>query len=113
MELHIENSGTFTEAKITGALSASDAEELVEELADAATGEGAQLALDLSGLSSIDSGGLSALIHLVTRSRLSNGRVILVAPSPFVHGVFGVTRLDGWFDIRETLADAKREFAQA
>ena len=46
----------------------------------------------------IDSSGLSSLISLVTRARLTKGRVVLVSPSPFVAGIFRMTHLDHWYD---------------
>ena len=69
------------------------------------------MAIDLAGLSSINSTGLAELIAIVTRSRLTHGRVALVSPSPFVAGVLSVTRLDKWFDICTDLADAEKLLA--
>ena len=56
----------------------------------------------------IDSSGLAALISVVTHARLSRARVVLLAPSPFVAGVFGVTNLDRWFEICADLDEAAR-----
>ncbi len=112
MDLRITNNGSFTVAHLVGELSASDAEQLTESLSDSAFGLEARLAIDLSQLESLDSQGLSALIHLVTRSRMNRGRIILVAPAAFVKSIFSVTRLDAWFDICDTLDEARRQFAQ-
>ena len=108
MNIHIDNEDSLTMAKISGEIGVDGARQLTDELRDLACGDGATLAVDLSELQAIDSSGLSALIDLVARSRLSGGRVILASPSSFVRGVLEVTRLDGWFDICDNLAQARQ-----
>ena len=103
MRIEIDDNGPFTIARVIGELDAAEGERFTETLHEHASGEGAKLAVDLSGLQSIDSQGLSAMINLVTRSRLGQGRVVLVAPNAMVRGVLRVTRLDTWFEICETL----------
>jgi hypothetical protein len=48
-------------------------------------------------------------MHLVNRARMSAGAVVLVAPSPFVSGVFQVTRLNEWFDVCADLTEAGKK----
>ncbi|MBU0717942.1 MAG: STAS domain-containing protein [Planctomycetes bacterium] len=108
MDLRIDSSGSFPLAIVSGELTDTDAGELTEALHDLVAGERAKLAIDLAGLQSLNSSGLSALIGLVTRARLGDGQVILIAPTPFVAGVLSATRLDTWFDICATLDDATR-----
>jgi anti-sigma B factor antagonist len=108
LDIQIDRTRSFPVAKLSGALSGLDADQLGDALGEHPYGNGARLALDLSELRSIDSNGLAALIAVVTRSRLTNGRVVLVAPSPFVAGVLSVTRLDGWFDVCSDLAAAEK-----
>ena len=62
-----------------------------------------KLAIELTGMTNINSLGLSELINVVIRARLSRSRVVLVSPSQFVRGVFEVTRLDRWFEIVDDL----------
>jgi len=64
------------------------------------------MVLDLSDVGMVDSRGLSQLISLATHARLSQARVVLVAPTPFVAGVFKMTKLDAWFEITEDVAQA-------
>ena len=111
LEIQTENKDAFTIIRLTGELTGLDVERLTETLADVAYGETARVAVDMSELKTIDSTGLSALITVVTRARLTQGRVVLVAPSPFVSGVLNVTRLDGWFDMCDTLADAEKKLS--
>jgi len=110
MDLQIEDCGTFAAARLSGELSGSDSAHLVEALHDLVTGENARVAIDLSGVKSIDSSGLAALMNLVTRARLGSGQIVLVAPTPFVAGVFNVTHLDTWFDICNTIEEAAARF---
>ena len=106
MDIEIDDGGRFTVARLSGELAGPDAERLVETLRDRAAGDKGAVAIDLSELQSIDSSGLAALMNLVTRARLGKGRVVLVAPTPFVAGVFNVTHLDTWFDICKSLEEA-------
>jgi len=107
-EIQLDRTQSFPIAKFTGALSAEEAETIEKEIGELAFGENARLAIDLTALRMIDSSGLAALIAIVTRSRLTRGRVVLVAPSPFVAGVLAVTRLDAWFEICPDLDAAEK-----
>jgi anti-sigma B factor antagonist len=107
-EITMDRTRSFPVARLAGALGGLDTDQLNDALGEMPYGEQARLAFDLSGLKSIDSSGLAALIAIVTRSRMSQGRVVLVAPSPFVAGVLSVTRLDGWFDVCPNLAAAEQ-----
>lgn len=111
LNLQIEKTDALIIAKVSGELGASESEEFTETLHEHAAGQGARLAIDLSQAQSIDSTGLSALISLVTRARLSQGQVALVAPSPLVAGVLNVTRLDQWFDICDSIEMAAKRLA--
>ncbi|MFH0983134.1 MAG: STAS domain-containing protein [Planctomycetota bacterium] len=108
MMLTIDKSGPFPVAKMTGEWRATDGHEYRDELHPLVATAGAKLAIDLSGLHLIDSSGLAVLINVVTHARLANARVILVAPSPFIAGVFEVTRLNTWFDICRDLGEAAK-----
>ena len=111
MEIRVDDSGPFVIATLAGAFGVDDVEAFKEILCGYATGAGAALALDASGLAAIDSSGLSALIDLVTRGRLSRARVVIVAPSAFVTGVLCVTRLDAWFDVCQSIDDVGPKLA--
>ncbi len=98
--------------RLVGQLNAAEADRVEKTVGELCLGPTARVAIDLSELKSIDSCGLSALIQLVTRARVGGGRVILVAPGPFVSGILSVTRLDRWFDICSTKAEARRQLLE-
>ena len=102
----IERRGDAIVVRLAGALVAADAEAVTERVAEHAFAADSRVAIDLSKLDTLDSSGLSALIHLVTRARLSQGRVVLVSPSQFVSGIFAVTRLNQYFEIFDNLDSA-------
>lgn len=91
-----------------GELMGSDVDRLGEKLAEVASDPWARLVIDLEKTELIDSSGLGWLVECVIRSRMRGGHVVLVAPTPFVHGVLSVTHLDHWFEICDTVDDARR-----
>jgi anti-sigma B factor antagonist len=113
LDLRIEPRDGLTVAWLSGELIATDSTELTDSLVDYACGETARLVVDLSGVRVLDSSGLGVLIHVVTRARMTGGRVALAAPTSFVRGVLAVTRLDNWFDVYDTLADAETNLRKA
>ncbi len=111
MDIQIESSEAFAVAKVSGELIGKEVERFTEELHELVSGEGSALAVDLSALELIDSSGLAAMMNLVTRARLSDGNVVLVSPTAFVAGIFNVTRLDTWFDVCESLEEARQKLS--
>jgi anti-sigma B factor antagonist len=112
LDIDVSEKGAVHSVRLVGELSAVEAERVEKTIGELCVGDGARLAVDLSGLRTIDSCGLSALIHLATRARMTGGRVMLAAPSPFVAGILAVTRLDQWFEIAATPAEAERQLGQ-
>ena len=112
-DLQLDTSGPFAVARASGDLGEESTGRLMEALGDVAFGPGTRLAIDLSNLKTVDSSGLAALISVVTRSRMTEGRVVLVAPSPFVSGILNVTRLDQWFEICADMAEAGERLTPA
>lgn len=112
MEIRIDTTGPYVVAGITGMLTTQHAEAFTERLQEFVHGDGAVLAIELSQLTMLDSTGLSAMIGLVTRSRLSNGRVVLIAPSPFVRGILEVTHLDAWFEVFASHEEASEQLSK-
>lgn len=111
LNIRVDADGPIKVARLEGEFSSSESEGVVEQLHEHVGGAGARVAIDLSGVTLIDSTGLSILMNLVSRSRLAQGQVVIAAPSPFVKSVFSVTRLDTWFEVCPTLDDARRKLA--
>lgn len=112
MEVRIESLGALKVAYLSGE-SDSDGQFLKETLDELVAGSGTATAVDLSALKTINSSGLSALIHLVTRSRLAGGQVFVINPAPYVREVMEITRLDKLFDICATLEEARNRLTQS
>ena len=112
MDIRIDTTGPFVMARISGTLTSQHAEAFTEQLHEHVQGDGAVLAIELSQLTMLDSTGLAAMIGLVTRSRLAQGRVVLVAPTPFVRGILEVTHLDSWFEVFASTEQALQAISQ-
>lgn len=83
------------------------AESLVVETASAALpGRGARAVIDLSGVPYVNSVGLSALVRINAQANVQEQRVKFAAPAPAVANIFVATRLDRFFDVRESVDEA-------
>mgnify|MGYP000334921345 CR=1 FL=1 len=103
MEMKIDSSGGIRVARLSGDMGVGEEAVLAEKLQPLVGESESKLAIELTGMTNINSLGLSELINVVIRARLSRSRVVLVSPSHFVRGVFEVTRLDRWFEIVDDL----------
>ncbi len=108
LEINVEQDGPVTVVRLLGDLMGNDVDRLGEKLAELTSAPQARLAIDLARTTSIDSTGLGRLMECVTRSRMRGGHVILVAPTPLVSGVLEVTHLDHWFEICDTVDEARQ-----
>lgn len=69
---------------------------------------GARVVVDLGAVDRIDSRGLGALVQMVCRANIAQGKVAFARPSAHVSGVLEVTRLDAFLTVRSDL-DAARQ----
>jgi len=106
VQIETHRDGQVVRITLAGELNSAHADSVTEELHPLVSVPDARVVVDLSGLTLIDSSGLSALINLVTRGRLSTADVVLVGPTPFVRSVFEVARLDTFFEIFPTVEAA-------
>lgn len=111
MEIDLRAMEAGTQVTLLGDCAYGEAQPLAEMLAPMISEDGHRIIIDLSKLKSLDSSGLSTLINIVTRARVSGAHVILVGATGFVAGVFEVTRLDRWFDMSPTVEEALKKFA--
>lgn len=87
------------EVYVHGELDMSTAPLLREELLRVASEPGAQVTVDLAGLSFIDSTGLSVLISGLKRLRQGGGDMALRSPTPGTRRVLEITGLTEVFAI--------------
>lgn len=106
MDISTSSQGPFTLARLSGEFTLGEETKIADELHPLVADRGSRLAIDLSELTQINSLGLSELINVVIRARLSHSRVVLVSPTNFVRGVFGATHLDRWFEIVDSVDEA-------
>lgn len=111
--INVETDGSIPIVHVSGELNGLCQEEFLDTVVEFVSVSNAKLVLDLAGLETVDSSGLAALIQLVTRARLGGGSVALVSPSAFVKGVMHATRLDTWFDIFESVEQARETLDRA
>jgi anti-anti-sigma factor len=83
------------------ALSGANAEELAQGLAALTAGrDRPHLVVDLGSVTMLTSVILAKFIALNGRVRAAGGRLTLFNPSPTIHQVFKVTRLDTILDVK-------------
>jgi anti-anti-sigma factor len=71
---------------------------------------GPRLVLDLAQVSYVDSGGLGALVGVLTSTRAASGDLRLAAPNERVSRVLRTTHLDKVFHIHATAEEAAKAF---
>jgi anti-sigma B factor antagonist len=84
---------------VDGEIHVSTAPEFSGVLSASLEGGRARIVLDLSGVTFIDSTGLSVLLNALRRTTRAGGRMALVCTNPTVLRLFEITRLDSTFDI--------------
>jgi anti-anti-sigma factor len=94
--------------KLNGALRMDAGQDVQEALHPLIGERGSAMVVDLSGVSTIDSAGLGQLISLATHARLSQSRLAVVSPTPFVVEVLKMTQLDNWFDMADDVPAAEK-----
>lgn len=92
---------TLTVLRVRGRLAAEHDDNLdrFRHAVDAAAARGVDLAIDLSDVQSVDSEGIGELARALGRVSRRGGRLALVAPSPSVNRLLGVTKLDSVFHV--------------
>jgi anti-anti-sigma factor len=113
MKLELADYHGHTLVQVLGALDESSKAPFDEHLHPLLTEGTPKLLVDLSAAERINSTGISQLVTLVSRANAKGGRVVLVAPTPFVHSVLQATRLTKFFEIEDTLAHAAERLAKA
>jgi anti-sigma B factor antagonist len=95
-----------TIVSVDGEIHVSTAPEFSGVLSAAVAGGRTSLVLDLTGVTFIDSTGLSVLLNALRRVTRAGGAMALVCSNPTVLRLFEITRLDSTFDIHAELEQA-------
>ena len=107
--MDLDLSTTLVDARalvtVSGEVDLETASRLGDHALDAVRDVCPHLALDLSGVSFMDSTGLKVLLSIQRRTDLAGGSLVLVGPRPPVRKILALTGLDVAFQIADTLAD--------
>jgi len=110
--LERRSDGEVEVVQLASRLDASNAPKVREEL-DSLMNRGRNLlALNLNGVSFVDSSGLSVFVHAVKSARAAGGNVNLIHPSPAVRSVLELTRLSRIMEIWDDEPSAVLALAQ-
>jgi anti-sigma B factor antagonist len=96
-----ESAGSGVRVRIEGELDLATSEKLEHELEPFLAQDKARIALDLSGVSFIDSTGLRALWGVRQRAQGVGGTLVLEAPSAAVMQVLRMTKLHKVFAVTD------------
>ena len=99
--------------KLSGSADMAEAQALGAFLAEQLTQGRKSLLLEISGVSFISSMGLGALIQAHNQCRKAGGSLLVVAPQPAVRRVLYTTRLDRFFELFDTLDEAKARMGRS
>jgi anti-sigma B factor antagonist len=107
MEIVIRKVGTATILDLNGPLRLGDSEQAfkdqVQKLVDAGT---PHIAVNLSGVTELDSSGIGALVRSFTAVKRAGGKCIFYAPTQRIKMLLKMVRLDSVLDIVDDEAGA-------
>lgn len=106
MDIKVRHMENVTVLELAGSLDVSNAHQIRQTLIDAASGESAQVVVNLRDLYFVDSSGLATLVQGLKRAREHQGNLCLCSLQSPVRLIFEMTRLDKVFEIFITEEDA-------
>lgn len=98
LRVFVDRRGDVVSIALEGELDVAEADAFETELQQIEEAHPRVLVIDLSGLTLIDSHGLSALLDADARARAEGRRLVLVPPSGPIMRVFQITLLDRQFE---------------
>ncbi len=104
LEIHVEDSGSYTLCRPVGDLDAYTVSQFREALVELASVP--RLLIDLSEVPFMDSAGLGALIGGIRRAREAEGEVSVACSRPTLTRLLHTTGFDRIVPVTETVADA-------
>ncbi len=104
LEIHVEDTGSYTLCRPVGELDAYTVSQFREVLAELATTP--RLLIDLSEVPFMDSAGLGALIGGIRRTREAEGEVSVACSRPTLTRLLHTTGFDRIVPVTETVDEA-------
>jgi anti-anti-sigma factor len=92
--------------KVRGDVDMRSSPGLRDQLLEAAQALSGELLIDLSEVDYIDSSGVGTMVYVKREVERAGGHVVLIGLRPRVRGVFEMTRLDTFFKIVPSVAEA-------
>jgi len=102
----IHQEGDASVVEVHGEVDMHSSPELHQFLREVCEGQPAKLVVDLSRVEYMDSSGIGTLVEIFRRVKGFEGQMMLVALQPRVRGVFEITKLDKFFTIHDSVAEA-------
>ncbi len=106
MSLVSRQVGEITVASLHGSVDASTIRAMEPDLLALAETDGARIAVDLNGVTTMDSSGLGMLLALTKRARAHSGHVVLFGMPPSVQALVRVTGINRVIRTVEAESDA-------
>lgn len=106
MTINIEDHAGVKIVRLSGELGANEGQSLIEEITEALKGRGACAVIDMSGVPSISSAGIGAVVRIKAQANTQEQTVLFANPSPFVSGVFIASKLDKFLEIYASVDQA-------
>jgi anti-sigma B factor antagonist len=107
MQINTRKAGAATIIDLVGPLRLGDSEQAFRDQIDQLVASGAQhLAINLAGVSELDSSGIGALVRTFSTLKRSGGKCVFYAPTLRVRMLLKMVRLDGVLEIVEDEAAA-------
>ena len=98
----------WTVLTVSGEIDIATAPSLRERLHALLADDHHRLVIDLDDVGFLDSTALGVLVGVLKRARMENGEVRIACAQPRVLKVFEITRLDGAFDLFDSVDEAVR-----
>ena len=111
LEIHVEDTGSYTLCRPVGELDAYTVSQFREVLAELATVP--RLLIDLSDVPFMDSAGLGALIGGIRRAREAEGDVSVACSRPTLTRLLHTTGFDRVASVSESEQDAAKALVDA
>ena len=106
MKIDVEQKTGYCVVRPHGSITGEDSHQFLDTVLKQLESDHPRVVLDISQVTFVSSVGLGDMVRIVTQANSQSGKVILASPAPFVDDVLKTTRLDRFFDVVPTVAEA-------